>query len=479
MFGFNLNKKLTEKLYQKNLDFEVKNTTFELLEKLYQASILTLMPEEMSRQITDIILKDLTTELAGIYIFTKENDTLEPLAFSKSDTLVADLHKSEFLFETVAITAVASHPFFKKIVYGKEDNVSKNIKEIYQDFIPSANLENITEHSAIKNFLGYPLMKGQEVMGMLLLGINRDYDNIGIFERSSIRSIINAIALLVDKAQLYQNLSVAYELEKKSRAKVQQAYELEKKSKQDLQKLDQDKTDFMLITQHHLRTPLTSIGWSINLIEGGTYGKVPKKLQEVIHKFGVSNKLLIKIVDEFLDISQFKLSQKVINVSKGVNLESMVFDIVKELGAQAEAKKISVRIQPTKEKLPLIEADLVKLPTAITSIIDDGIKYTSKGGVSIKLEVNKQNAAVRIIIHDTGMGIEKSDLPTLFDNLFSRGQKAQVSNATGRGVGLYLANKIIQAHQGKVWAESEGKDQGSTFYIELPIAQKRENVVAP
>lgn len=471
MFGFlNLNKKLTERLYQQNLDFAVKNTTFSLLEKLYQTSILTLTPEEMAREITNIIRKDLDVELAGIYIFEKPQDRLAPLAFAKSDELLEHLTKLEFLFETTKIANVSAHDFFKKVIYAKEDTIANNFHEVFKDFINQGDLEIIQANSNIKNLLVYPLIKGQEVFGVLLLGINRDYDNIGIFERSSIRSIINAIALLLDKAYLYKNLLVSYEIEKKGREQIQQAYEIEKKSKQELQKLDQDKNDFMLITQHHLRTPLTSMAWRVQLIESGFFGKVPKKLQDVIHKFGISNKVLIKIVNEFLDLSQFEMGQKVISLSKEVNVQTLVMEIVKELAPQAEAKNIFLQMLPVETKLPLIEADVVKLPTAILSVIDDAIKFTEKGGVKVGLAL--KDSKIQIMIQDTGIGIAKEDLPALFNNRFSRSEGARAGNVTGRGVGLYLADKVIQAHNGKIWADSEGKGRGATFYIQLPVAQK-------
>jgi signal transduction histidine kinase len=89
--------------------------------------------------------------------------------------------------------------------------------------------------------------------------------------------------------------------------------------------------------------------------------------------------------------------------------------------------------------------------------------------VTIKLE--EGSGTIKIIIKDTGIGIAKENLKNLFNKTFERGQEAQQVFVTGRGIGLFVAKEIITAHNGKIWAESAGEGQGSTFYIELPQNQ--------
>ena len=100
-------------------------------------------------------------------------------------------------------------------------------------------------------------------------------------------------------------------------------------------------------------------------------------------------------------------------------------------------------------------------------MIDNGIKYTRKGGVTIRLKI--KDLRLKIIVKDTGIGLAKEEIKTLFTEFFERGKEAEKVYTTGRGIGLYIAKNIVEAHQGKIWAESEGKSKGSTFYIELPL----------
>jgi signal transduction histidine kinase len=250
--------------------------------------------------------------------------------------------------------------------------------------------------------------------------------------------------------------------------KIREAYEVEKKAKEDLQKLDDMKTEFMLITQHHLRTPLSVMQGYADLVEGGSFGKVPKKIGEVVCKLKESTGGLIKIVNEFLDVSQFQLGKEVVVPQPNVNVEKIVDNVASQLKIQADEKGIYLKVEKSEQKIPLIMADQSKLEVALVNIIDNAIKYTKEGGIAINIKQN-DNGKLQIIIKDTGIGIKKENLNVIFSHFLQRSEEAKKSNITGKGIGLYLSSKIIEAHKGKIWAESEGEGKGSTFYIELPL----------
>ena len=101
----------------------------------------------------------------------------------------------------------------------------------------------------------------------------------------------------------------------------------------------------------------------------------------------------------------------------------------------------------------------------ILNIIDNSIRYTEKGGITIEIKNDKN--FLTIIISDTGEGMTKNEIGYLF-NSFSRGKAGNRMWSEGAGLGLYIAKKFTQMHYGKIWAKSKGKKQGSTFYIRLP-----------
>jgi len=264
--------------------------------------------------------------------------------------------------------------------------------------------------------------------------------------------------------------SVLREIEMKE--KIQKAYEVEKKAHKELKRLDDAKTQFMMATQHHLRTPLTAMIGYLDLIFGGTYGKVSPKIKDALLKFHVSTRRLIKVVNEFLDITQFQLGKEVVTLKPNIDIRPILKEIMEELQFEAKARGIYLKLQKpvlrqAQSKLPRIKADSEKLKVALFNIVDNGIKYTQKGGVTVKVEI--ADSKLRIITKDTGAGIAKEDLKGLFDKLFERGQEARKVHGIGRGIGLFITGHIVKAHKGKIWAESEGKGKGSTFFIELPI----------
>jgi signal transduction histidine kinase len=249
---------------------------------------------------------------------------------------------------------------------------------------------------------------------------------------------------------------------------VKKAYEVEKHARQELQRLDKAKTQFIMATQHHLRTPLTSMRGYLDLIFGGTYGKVPAKLKKTLQKFQASTSRLIRTVNEFLDISQFQLGKRVVLLEPDTQIEPILKEIIEELKFEAESKGLYLKLEKPDGEIPAIKADPEKLKVALFNVLDNAVKYTRKGGVTIRCK--KPDNKLRIIIKDTGIGVPREELRTLFTRIFERGEKAKQVFTTGRGIGLYITAQIIKAHNGKIWAESEGRNKGSTFYVELPLS---------
>ena len=246
---------------------------------------------------------------------------------------------------------------------------------------------------------------------------------------------------------------------------LQRAYEIEKIAHEQLSALDGTKNQFFMAIQHHLRTPLTSMRGYSDLLLEGVYGKMPKKVREVVEKFKISTVSLINMVNDFLDITQFQLGKKVVSVKEGVNLSNILKQIIDDIQLEADKKNIYLKLEKP-EKDCLISADESKLHVALVNIFDNCVKYTEKGGVIIKLDVGTDK--IKIQVKDTGMGIPKERLEKLFSSPFERTEQSKKSFTTGRGIGLYLAGEIIKAHNGKIWAESEGLGKGSAFFIELP-----------
>jgi len=234
----------------------------------------------------------------------------------------------------------------------------------------------------------------------------------------------------------------------------------------ELKKLDTAKSEFVSIASHQLRTPLTAVKGYISMMQEGTYGKMPEKMEKPLDNIFASNERLIKLVNDLLSVSRIESGRMEMKLEK-TSLEQIISSIVEELkpAAEVKKKKIYLKWEKPKKALPKISLDKEKMRQVIMNLIDNAIRYTEKGGITIKVQNLKSK--IRIVVSDTGMGLTKSELSKMFES-FSRGAAGTRLYTEGAGLGLYIARRFVEMHKGKIWAESPGKGKGSTFFIELP-----------
>jgi signal transduction histidine kinase len=240
---------------------------------------------------------------------------------------------------------------------------------------------------------------------------------------------------------------------------------LEIQRRQEIEKIDRAKSEFISIASHQLRTPLTAIKGYISLILEGTYGQLAEKQARPLENVYQSNERLIRLVNDLLNLSRLDVG-KIEFSPELISLEEMVSDIIEELRINAEKKGLYIKMVKPPEPLPKIMADQDKLRQVILNIVDNAIKYTKEGGIT--LELKKLDEQEEIKVSDTGEGMDEGELNSLFQ-MFSRATAGTQLHAEGAGLGLYVARQFIEMHGGKIWAESPGKSKGSTFYIQLPI----------
>jgi len=289
----------------------------------------------------------------------------------------------------------------------------------------------------------------------------------GYFFNKSTEDIIVANFAQRSARESFEDLSKTLQQKVDDQTKdIRHALETEKHAHEELKKIDDAKNQFMLVTQHHLRTPLTVTTGYLDLLANGTLGKLPKKFAEVIAKALESTNKEIKVVDELLEVSSFQLGKGNIVTEPDIDVDDLLRGILNDLMPEADQKGIYLKFNNSIE-LPKISASKNQLKMAIYNVVDNAIKFTLRGGVDVS--ALSENGHILIAVKDTGIGIEKDGQKDIFSKTFQRDDQSWKINAAGKGIGLYLSSQIIQAHNGKIWVESEGKDKGSNFYIELPI----------
>lgn len=241
------------------------------------------------------------------------------------------------------------------------------------------------------------------------------------------------------------------------------AHSLEKANLQ-LKELDQQKTEFLSIASHQLRTPLSVLKGYIELIQDGVYGKPTKEILQVLANMDKSNERLVKLIDNFLDISRIEQGRTKY-IFQDANLNELINGVVNELHERSSGKGLKIQFTPAKEGDSLINIDEEKVRHVVFNFVDNAIKYSDKGVIKVSTEPEYQGLTVRI--KDDGLGFDEVDQANLFQK-FYRGENVKGVNVDGTGLGLYVCRKFIEAHNGRIWAHSKGKGHGSEFGFWLP-----------
>lgn len=230
-----------------------------------------------------------------------------------------------------------------------------------------------------------------------------------------------------------------------------------------LQELDKQKTEFLSIASHQLRTPMSIIKGYIELIQDGAYGKISKETDKILNDMDETNERLVKLIDEFLDISRIEQGRTEFSFAIS-DMNKLINSVVKELTERANKKGLKIEWQPVAQELNIC-MDEEKIRHVIFNFIDNAIKYTQKGVIKLAIEKDKDGLTFRTI--DSGLGFTKVDEANFFQK-FYRGENVKTVNVTGTGLGIYVCRKFIEKHGGRVWAKSPGLNKGSEFGFWIP-----------
>src|SRR3989338_296347 len=237
-----------------------------------------------------------------------------------------------------------------------------------------------------------------------------------------------------------------------------------------LSELDKMKTEFVSMATHQLRSPLTAIKGYASMLLENSFGPVETKARGAVEIIFQSSQKLVQVIEDFLNITRIDLGTMKYEKIQ-FDFGALVNNVVTELKPNIEKRglKFSLEIAP-KTNFNLV-GDSGKLSQVISNLIDNAIKYTPPLSTSgepgtIRISLDRAKGKVRLTVADNGAGIPAATIPKLFQK-FIRADDAGKLNITGTGLGLYVAKQIMEAHNGKIWAEADGTGRGSRFIVEV------------
>ncbi len=240
-----------------------------------------------------------------------------------------------------------------------------------------------------------------------------------------------------------------------------------KKAEEKTREAIEIKSEFTSMVSHELRTPLTAIKEGIAIVSDGSAGSVNDEQRDFLDTAKRNVDRLARLINDVLDFQKLEAGRVDFNIEEG-NINEVVREVQKELVSLVKEKGLDF-ILKLDEKLPRIRFDRDKIIQVLTNLINNAVKFTNKG--SITISTSREGNTVRVSVKDTGAGIGKEDIPKLFHK-FEQLTKGTYRKTGGTGLGLAISRGIIAGHKGKIWAESE-PGRGTTFHFVLPIDKQR------
>ncbi|MFH1783784.1 MAG: PAS domain S-box protein [bacterium] len=318
---------------------------------------------------------------------------------------------------------------------------------------------DVTEESALSkvecdvgqnvtSMLAVPLIARKEGKGILYL-YTREYCQFTRQQIDLAFAFVNQAAIAIESAMLYNR---------------------EQDTINKLRDLDQAKSDFLSMVSHELRSPLTSIKGYTSLILGGRVGEVNEKQRKFLEIVATQSNHLTKLISDLLDLSRIESGKLVLKQDK-ISLKGTTDLIAERFKLQFDAKNLTFNMNIGEGPLE-VRGDEERILQVISNVMSNAIKFTPEGG-SVSIKIYEENNNVEFHCTDTGIGLKKGTLENVFSEFYQADSSA-TRQVGGAGLGLAIVKKIVEAHGGKVWAESEGVNAGTTIALRMPAAKDEE-----
>jgi signal transduction histidine kinase len=278
--------------------------------------------------------------------------------------------------------------------------------------------------------------------------------SFGADEKHFLQAMSRQIALALENARLYgatvqANDDLRREIDERTRA-------------------EQTLADFTAMVAHDLRSPLSNMVSITDSIREGLFGPVNELQHKWLWKVQESCKSLIGHISDFLDISKIDAG-KLELIKAPTDLKALLLDGFLEHSVEADKKRIAFRTEIS-DDLPPLAVDARRISQVLENLLSNAFKFTQSGGEVLIGAHRWGDAEVVWWVKDSGVGIPPDEFDRIFDTYrqLSAGQKSSYS---GTGLGLAICKKVVEAHDGRIWVESE-PEKGSTFFVSLPAPRE-------
>lgn len=230
-----------------------------------------------------------------------------------------------------------------------------------------------------------------------------------------------------------------------------------------LRELASMREEFLALTTHDLRSPLSVISGVISFFTSGRLGEMTPEQQHMVKMMERNTHSLIELVNDLLDASKLESGTIKLDVAP-LDLREAIREVHETMGALAHEKEIRLE-EDLPDDLPRVLADRQKIHRVLVNLISNALKFTGKGG-TVRTKARGDGSVVSVSVADTGVGIQAEDVARLFDK-YEQARSRSTRGEKGTGLGLYITKQLVELHGGQIGVTS-APGAGSTFTFTLP-----------
>lgn len=431
-----------------------REKAFKVTTELNAIILETLDFNLAAQRIANAIPQLLGYKTGVLALVDEEAHVLKRVAISETPGGTAALVTLEVPFSDINIDLSEDENFCIRALRENRVLYTTRLYDVLRPVISEKNSDMVQQKMNTKTTLIFPIYsRDNKPYGTFLVSMDKTYEQISDYEHETLKNFVDGIRIALRNASLYTTMAnITTEL---------------KAANERLKELDVLKNEFVSVASHELRTPMTAIKSYLWMALDGKGGPLTEKQRYYIDRAYLSVDRLIKMVNDMLNISRIESGRLTINI-QSVNIDKLVQEVLDDVKPRAQELGIHISLQMDAPPPPVL-ADVDKVKEVVFNLVGNSLKFTPKDG-NVTVSFNVTDTEVEVKVKDSGSGLEAEDIPKLFQK-FGLLPGSYVTNqaALGTGLGLFICKSIIELHEGKIYAKSDGRGKGAEFVFSLKI----------
>jgi signal transduction histidine kinase len=424
------NLRLLDETERSRQQLDKRAAEMETVAQVSTAAATILNPEALLQSVVDLTRYRFNLYHSAIYLVNESGDALE-LAAAPGKIGQILLAEGQTIRLNQKPSAIAKSARTRDVVIIADSEVDPDF--MVEELLPDTRSE-----------MAIPMIVAEQLIGVL--DVKADIPNrFREDDRQTYTTLATQTAVALRNAQLYAEQMATVER---------------------LRELDNMKSAFLANMSHELRTPLNSILGFTQVMVEGLDGPITEDMQMDLELIEKNGKHLLNLINDVLDMARIEAGRVSFYIEP-VNIRVLLEDVLRTNSALAREKSLLLNLQSSLQEDQMIMADSVRMRQVLINVIGNSIKFTEQGSVIVHAEQDGDFIHIRVV--DTGIGIPPDKLEAIFE-AFTQVDTSTTRKVGGTGLGLPISRRLVEMHDGRLWAESTGiEGEGSIFFIELPI----------